>query len=209
MNNGLIPSPPPALQSNAGERPALPFCGWRPSKEALEQRFVIRVCAHPEPDDQTAAPAAQGTILRVDAHRPHICKERFEMQRRIEVVLLPEPETLPGLLLHVGRERVETLPEIAVGARNHGESSSWPRLMSSSTRASNGFSLPSARSRRICASQSSSAHPCRQRATSARSSRLSFGMLALISSTVMRRIYGKSAGAATHFPQQDAGREEG
>ena len=80
---------------------------------------------------------------------------------------------------------IEAAPELLLGFGGHGRLRSLPCSISSSTLASNGSSLPAARSCCIWVSQVSSSHSCRQRATSARSSKVSREMAALISATVL------------------------
>src|ERR1700722_11502942 len=110
------------------------------------------------------------------------------MQCGIKGVLFPQAVFFTGLLLDFNRQRVVGGPEIPLGLGNHGRSERFPCLISASTLFNSLTSFPAAQSRFICASHSSSSQSCKQRANSARSSSVSLGMAALISSTVMGKI---------------------
>src|SRR6185503_19596373 len=94
---------------------------------------VIRVGADPKPHDQISVLASHCAIILVDANRPDIREERFELERHVESVLLPDAIFLPCELLNLRWQRVEAGPKVGIGLGNHGRSERSPRAMSAST----------------------------------------------------------------------------
>lgn len=86
-------------------------------------------------------------------------------------IALPKPIFNSSQRLDVSRQFIEAIPETPMRSGIHGISLSRPARMSSSISRMTASNLPSAMSRLICSSHSSSFQPCSHAASSARSSK--------------------------------------